>query len=54
MTGALRLVLGDQLSPAIAALRDGDPASDVVLLAEAQSEATYVRHHKQKIALIFA
>jgi deoxyribodipyrimidine photolyase-related protein len=52
--GALRLVLGDQLTPNVAALRDADPAHDVVLLAEVDGEATYVRHHKKKIAFIFA
>ncbi len=52
--GALRLLLGDQLSPALSALTDLDPARDTVLMAEVLEEATYVLHHKQKIALIFA
>ncbi|KPF79825.1 deoxyribodipyrimidine photolyase [Brevundimonas sp. AAP58] len=52
--GTLRLVLGDQLSDSLSALADLDPARDVVLMAEVRDEATYVRHHKQKIALIFA
>ncbi len=47
-------MLGDQLSDSLSALADLDPARDVVLMAEVQAEATYVRHHKQKIALIFA
>jgi deoxyribodipyrimidine photolyase-related protein len=51
---ALRLVLGDQLSDALAGLSDLDPDHDVVLMAEVRDEATYVRHHKQKIALTFA
>jgi deoxyribodipyrimidine photolyase-related protein len=51
--GALRLVLGDQLSDSLSALRDLDPAVDEVLMAEVRDEATYVRHHKQKIALVF-
>jgi deoxyribodipyrimidine photolyase-related protein len=50
----LILVLGDQLTPGIAALRAGDRATDVVVMAEVLGEATYVRHHPQKIALIFA
>ncbi|RZJ79781.1 MAG: cryptochrome/photolyase family protein, partial [Brevundimonas sp.] len=50
----LRLVLGDQLSTTLSALDGLDAAHDVVLLAEVRDEATYVRHHKQKIALIFA
>ncbi len=49
----LRLVLGDQLSPGLASLADATPA-DLILLAEVREEATYVRHHKQKIALTFA
>ncbi|MFN7238437.1 MAG: cryptochrome/photolyase family protein, partial [Brevundimonas sp.] len=52
--GALRLVLGDQLSDGLSALRDLDPAADQVLMAEVLDEATYVRHHKQKVALVFA
>lgn len=47
----LRLVLGDQLTPTLSALRDLDPARDVVLMVEAEAETTYVRHHKQKIVL---
>lgn len=50
----LRLVLGDQLSDSLSALRDLDPLRDVVLMAEVQDEATYVRHHKQKLALTFS
>jgi len=50
---SLRLVLGDQLSLGLSALSDLGP-SDVVLLVEVHEEATYVRHHQQKIALIFS
>ena len=52
--GALRLVLGDQLHPRLATLRDLDPARDVVLMVEAADETTYVRHHKQKVAFVLA
>ncbi len=52
--GTLRLVLGDQLSDTLSALEGLDPQRDVVLMAEVNDEATYVKHHKQKIALIFA
>ncbi len=53
--GALRLVLGDQISDArLSSLRDLDPRCDVVLMAEVMSEASYVRHHKQKFALVFS
>ncbi|GGY44015.1 cryptochrome/photolyase family protein [Parvularcula lutaonensis] len=51
---ALRLVLADQLSRNVAALRGADPAQDVILMAEVMKEATYVRHHKQKIVFLFA
>lgn len=47
-------VLGDQLSPALASLRDIDRGRAVVLMMEVWDEATYVRHHQKKIALIFA
>ncbi len=47
-------MLGDQLSDSLSALRDLDPSIDVVLMAEVRAEATYVKHHKQKIALVFA
>lgn len=47
-------ILGDQLSPSLASLADADPACDVILMAEVMTEATYVRHHKQKIAFIFS
>ncbi len=50
---ALRLVLGDQLSSGVASLadwRDGD----VLLMAEVNAEATYVGHHKKKLAFVFA
>ena len=51
---ALVLVLGDQLSISLAALRAADPATSVVLMAEVAAEATYVRHHKKKIAFLFS
>ncbi len=51
---ALRLILGDQLSPTLATLSDLDPADDVVLFLEVDAEARYVPHHPQKIALVLA
>lgn len=50
----LRLILGDQLSRDISALRDINPARDVVLMVEVWDETTYVPHHKQKIALVLS
>jgi deoxyribodipyrimidine photolyase-related protein len=51
---ALRLILGDQLTPSVSALRDVDPGRDVVLLVEVAEEAKYVPHHKQKLVFIFS
>ena len=50
----LILILGDQLTPAIAALRQADKARDVVVMAEVMDEGTYVTHHPQKIALVLS
>lgn len=50
----LIVVLGDQLSPDLSSLAAGDPAHDRVLMAELHDEASYVRHHKKKIAFLFA
>ena len=47
MTGCLRLILGDQLTRNVAALRGLDPARDTVLMVEVADEARYVRHHGQ-------
>lgn len=50
----LVLVLGDQLTPNVAALKAADRAQDVVVMAEVMGEGTSVPHHPQKIALILA
>jgi len=47
-------VLGDQLTPTLASLEAARGADGVVLLAEVEAEATYAKHHPQKIALVFA
>lgn len=49
----LILILGDQLSPALASLRQWQ-SGDLVLMAEVQAEAGYVRHHQHKIVLVFS
>lgn len=49
----LRVILGDQLTPDISSL-SGMGADDVILMAEVAVEATYVKHHKKKIAFIFS
>ncbi len=50
----LVLVLGDQLSEGVAALRAADPARDLVVMAEVAEEATYAPHHPRKIAFVLA
>jgi deoxyribodipyrimidine photolyase-related protein len=50
----LRLVLGDQLTRSVSALEGLDAARDVVLMAEVSDEATYVPHHRQKIAFVLS
>jgi len=55
MTGPRILpILGDQLTPTLASLRAGDPARDRVLMAEVTDEASYVPHHKTKLAFVFS
>lgn len=54
MTRTLRFLLGDQLTRGIASLKDLDPKTDIVLMAEVMEEASYVRHHKQKLVFLFA
>ena len=48
------LILGDQLSPMNPVLRDADPDTTLVLMAEVAEEALYVRHNRHKIALLFS
>ncbi|WP_282169649.1 cryptochrome/photolyase family protein [Ruegeria atlantica] len=51
---SLIVVLGDQLSMNISALRAGDRDRDTILMAEVMEEARYVRHHKKKIAFVLS
>jgi deoxyribodipyrimidine photolyase-related protein len=53
-TTGLILVLGDQLSPNISSLRAANRATDVILIAEVSDEASYVPHHRKKIAFLFS
>lgn len=50
----LRLVLGDQLSEDISSLQGCDKDSDITLMCEVWDEATYVKHHKKKVAFLFS
>ena len=47
-------ILGDQLSMSLSSLHDADPADARLLMVEVIDEATYVAHHKRKIAYIFS
>ncbi|MBT1449666.1 cryptochrome/photolyase family protein [Glaciecola sp. XM2] len=50
----LCLVLGDQLSLDMSSIQSIDKQKDRILMAEVKQEATYVKHHKKKIAFIFS
>jgi len=50
----LVLVLGDQLSHDLSALKAADKSRDVVVMAEVTEEGTYVPHHPKKIALVLS
>ena len=50
----LRVVLGDQLNLATPSIRSFERSSDTLFMAEALEEATYVRHHKKKLALVLS
>ena len=50
----LRLILGDQLSREISSLEGCDSSKDIILMCEIWNEATYVKHHKKKIAFLFS
>lgn len=50
----LRLILGDQLSDQITSLEGCNKKTDIILMCEVWDEATYVKHHKKKIAFLFS
>lgn len=50
----LILILGDQLSEDISSLDGANRSLDTVLMCEVMAEASYVGHHKKKIAFIFS
>lgn len=50
----LVLILGDQLSADISSLQNFDKERDAILMCEVWEEATYVKHHKKKIAFLFS
>ena len=50
----LILILGDQLSHNLSSLAQANKKNDIVMLCEVMAEATYVPHHKKKIAFLFS
>ena len=50
----LVLILGDQLTTNISSLKDFCTKNDMILMCELHEEATYVKHHKKKIAFVFS
>jgi deoxyribodipyrimidine photolyase-related protein len=47
-------VLGDQLSHGLSSLAGVDPVDTIILMVEVDEEATYVAHHKAKLAYILS
>ena len=48
----LRLILGDQLNGSHSWFKINQP-NTLYIIAELKQEATYTKHHKQKIAVFF-
>jgi deoxyribodipyrimidine photolyase-related protein len=51
---SLILILGDQLSFDLSALRQAEKSRDIILMAEVAEETTYAAHHKKKFVLVFS
>lgn len=54
MTHQLVLILGDQLGADIPSLRGLDRETTQILMAEVSDEASYVPHHRKKLAFLFS
>ena len=50
----LVVILGDQLSHGLAALRAADQGAAIVLMMEVGAEATHVGYHQKKLAFLFS
>lgn len=50
----LCVVLWDQLSLSLSSLKKANKQTDIILLCEDWHDATYVKHHKKKLVLIFS
>ena len=51
---SIRVILWDQLSESISSLKGYNSETDIILMCEVWDEATYVKHHKKKIAFLFS
>ena len=47
-------MLGDQLTLDLATIKRANKSKDVIIMAEVDAEAEYVKHHPKKIAFIFS
>ena len=47
-------MLGDQLTLDLAAIKQAKKSKDIIIMAEVDAEAEYVKHHPKKIAFIFS
>ena len=50
----LCFILGDQLSESLTSIQYCDKKTSIFFMCEVIEEATYVKHHKKKIAFIFS
>ncbi len=51
---SLCVILWDQLSVSISSLKKTNKNTDIVLLCENMQDATYAKHHKKKLVLLFS
>lgn len=54
MVKTLRVILWDQLNKSTSSLDGLDKQKDVILLFETREAATFVKHHKKKLVLLFS
>jgi deoxyribodipyrimidine photolyase-related protein len=50
----LIVILGDHLNTQMSSLSNFNKETDMVLMSEVREEATYVKHHKKKVAFVFS
>lgn len=50
----LIVILGDHLNLSMSSLANFNKETDTVIMSEVREEATYVKHHKKKIAFVFS